>query len=366
MKIALILPGGVDPSGVERVVPAWLWQIERLARVHELHVFALRQPGAPAEYPLLGATVHNLGVESPLAAVGALLSALRRRGRFDVLHAFWAGTPGLAACIAGRRFRVPVIVSIAGGELVAYPEIGYGGALRCRNRMVVRSTLRLAARVTVASGGLEAQLRAIGVPEGRVVRVPLGVPRDRFTPAERPPDGPWRLLHVASLNRVKDQGTLLAAFARIVRRLPEVRLDVVGEDTLGGVLVRQAEEMELDGRVHFAGWRPSTELPDWYRRAHLHLLTSRHEAGPVAVLEAAACGVATVGTHVGHVEDLAPSAAVSVPVGDAEALADAALELLQDDCRRRQIADAARTFALEHDADRTAARFESIYREVTA
>ena len=66
MRIGLIVTGGVDRSGRERVTPALLWLIERLARRHDVHVFALHYYRAPCTYSLLGATVHDVGrVEGP-------------------------------------------------------------------------------------------------------------------------------------------------------------------------------------------------------------------------------------------------------------------------------------------------------------
>jgi hypothetical protein len=65
MKIALIVPGGVDRSGRERVVPVLLWLIERLARRHSLHVFVLDYYTEPCTYQLFGATIHD-PVASPI------------------------------------------------------------------------------------------------------------------------------------------------------------------------------------------------------------------------------------------------------------------------------------------------------------
>jgi len=66
MRIGLVVTGGVDRSGRERVVPSLLWLIERLARRHEVHVFALHYYRDPCTYPLLGATVHDVGrVDGP-------------------------------------------------------------------------------------------------------------------------------------------------------------------------------------------------------------------------------------------------------------------------------------------------------------
>ena len=47
MKVALIVPGGVDRSGEVRVIPALLALIRRLAADHELHVFATHQEPTP-------------------------------------------------------------------------------------------------------------------------------------------------------------------------------------------------------------------------------------------------------------------------------------------------------------------------------
>jgi hypothetical protein len=50
-----------------------------------------------------------------------------------------------------------------------------------------------------------------------------------------------------------------------------------------------------------------------------------------------------------------------VPVGDADALAAAIVDLLHDTPRRQRIAGAAHAWTLAHDADATAAAFERLY-----
>src|ERR1700716_108575 len=54
MRIGIIVTGGVDASGRERVVPALLWLVERLARRHDVHVFATHYYPGARTYPLLG------------------------------------------------------------------------------------------------------------------------------------------------------------------------------------------------------------------------------------------------------------------------------------------------------------------------
>jgi glycosyltransferase involved in cell wall biosynthesis len=368
VRLALVVPGGVDRSGRERVIPALLWLIERLARRHNVHVFALSQEKEPGDYALLGAHVHNLGMPSRSAWPGQALLLTKRRlfreleshGPFDLIHAFWANNPGFLASLAARRLRRPLVLSLGGGELVALGDIGYGSRLLLRERLKVWWALRSAARVTVASSPMLEVARRRGVTPDIV---PLGVDREFFE--ERTTAGrPLRLLHVGSLNRVKDQAMLLRAFRRVANEIPDVHLDLVGEDTLGGAVERAVAAARLETSVTLHGFLPSEKVLGFFRRADLFVLSSRHEAGPLVVLEAAACGVPTVGTAVGHVLDLAPDRAIAVPVGDDAALAEGILTLLRDEPRRRAMGEAARRWARDHDADATAAAFERIYREI--
>jgi glycosyltransferase involved in cell wall biosynthesis len=205
-----------------------------------------------------------------------------------------------------------------------------------------------------AAAGFEARL------------VPLGVEPAGFLPrAPRSPSDPVRLLHVGSLNRVKDQATLLGAFALALERAQSLRLDVVGEDTLGGEVQALAVRLGLGDAVTFHGWLPTDGVRPLFARADLLVVSSRHEAGPVVLVEAAACGVPTVGTAVGHVAEGDGVRSRAVPVGDARALAGAIVALAADEPLRRRMGEAALAWARENDAVRTAARFEAVYRRVS-
>jgi glycosyltransferase involved in cell wall biosynthesis len=367
MRIGLGVTGGVDRSGRERVTPCLLWLVERLARRHELHVFVLHYYPEPCSYPLLGATVHDIGrVSRPpglrrMAQRRRLSALIDAHGPFDVLHAY-QGVPAIVAAPAARRRGIPLVASFESGELTSIDDIGYGLQRRWFDRRAIATVLREAARVTVPTAFMARQVPA-GLSPAPVTIVATGVDANAFPLAARDQGPPWRLLRVASLSDVKDHVTLLAAFAHLVDRGLDVHLDIVGEDTMGG-RVQALAGGRLAARVTFHGFQPTDRLAAFYAQAHLHVVSSRHEAAPIVMLEAAAAGLATVGTAVGYAADWQPDRAVAVPTRDPAALANAIAGLLQDPARRARIAAAAREWTLAHDADWTAAQFDAIYAAV--
>ena len=362
MKIAIVVPGGVDRSGTHRVIPCLLWLIERLVRAgDEVHVFALGQEPRPGRWQLLGAEIHNAGARPRRVRTLAAMLGEHRRDRFDVVHAFWAGAPGVAAAAFARLTRVPLVVSLPGGDLIAIPDIDYGVQLTRRGRFWTRFTLSTATQVTVRSEWMRAEAAALGVD---AACMPIGVALDRWPttpPRRRDPTRPLRLIHVANLNLVKDQETLLLAMAALRGRGVAFQLDMIGLDTLGGAVQRRCAALGLDDRVTFHGFQPHAETRRWYEQADLLVMSSRHETGPVTAIEAGIAGVPTIGTAVGLIADWAPDAAVAVPVGDSNALAAAIERLAGDDHTRIHLAQSAQDAAMRQDADVTTADFRRLY-----
>ena len=249
--------------------------------------------------------------------------------------------------------------------MIALEDIAYGGQSTLRGRLYVRLALSGATRITVPSEPMQeaAALRGYqrsAFPSALIAR---RGPSRRRVPA--PPAG-RRDCCMCALESVKDQETLLRAAAVLATNGVPFALDIVGTDTLDGEIQRLAASLGLSDRVIFHGFLPQHELRPFFERADLLLVSSRHEADPVVVLEAAIAGVPTVGTAVGHIAEWAPHAAVAVPIRDAEALARETATLLGDEPRRWRIAAAAQARAIQQDADWTAREVVTIYDRLTS
>ena len=193
----------------------------------------------------------------------AAIMAEHRRGPFDVLHAFWVVPQAVIAVCAGKLLGCPVVAHVTGSELVALPDIRYGLRRTWRGRMWVRFGLSGATQITAACAPMIDALRALGYA---AERVPLGVDLARWpqaAPRPRRAGTAAQLVHVADLNRVKDQTTLLLAARGLADRGVDFRLDIAGVDTLDGAVQALARHLSLETLVHFHGRAAARTAAPW-------------------------------------------------------------------------------------------------------
>ncbi len=345
MKIGILVPGfSVDER--DWCIPALLNFVRTLAAENEIHVFALEYPYRRDNYRVYGAAVHSMNGRNrgkwyaPRLWSNALSAIIteNRRGHFDVLHAFWVNETGFLAMLVARAIRVPMVASVAGGELVGLRHIAYGGQLHFIERSMTRWVMQNANRITVGSRYLQ---KIVSAWRADAQILPLGVDTQMFSPAQRVPNTEIKILNVGSLVPVKGQESLLDAFGRL--GLNSV-LEIVGDGVQTESLSTRAKQSGLLNRVNFCGALAHDTLPAKYRAADVVVQSSWHEAQGMATLEAAACDAAIAGTPTGILPELAErGAAVAARDFNPSALADAihsAIEARTEiGCRPREIAE---------------------------
>jgi glycosyltransferase involved in cell wall biosynthesis len=368
VKVALLVPGGVDRSGTHRVVPCLLSLIERLVeRGDEVHVFALQHDPVPGRWSLLGATVRNAGKRPRSLRTLWSMFAEHWRAPFDVIHAvcYWNRTAAVGA-VASWLIGVPLVLTLVDGEVVSQPAIAFGGQRTWRSRLALRMAAKRARVVTAQSDFMRDLAVRLGISARTVI---LGVDLRRWPllPARpRVADARLRLLHVGRLTPVKDHITLLEAMAILRQEGQWFELEAIGEGALSATVAQAARRFAVADVVHFRPIMAQSELRPWFERADLLVVSSIHESGPLVALEAAVAGIPTVGTAVGYVSDWAPTAALAVPVRDPAALAAAIRELADDEARRLALAANAQRIAVRSDASETARLMREIYREAAS
>lgn len=362
MKIAVVVSGGLHPSGVEQVVPSWIELFSSLAGAHEIHAFALKHLPDARTYELRGFHVHDLG--RPSAAFGltrmvqerALARELSVHGPFDVIHGIWGDPAAQLAARLGKQLNTPSIATFDSGEFESLPDIDYGSQRSVRGRAAVAEALT-ATLTHVCSNFMAARAQRAGA---RPVIIPLTTVRAATRRRTRSPQAPLAILQVASLSRVKNQLLLIEALAQIDPAVVS-RVDLVGEDTLGGWLQRRGAELSVADRVFFHGFKPQSELHSFYGGADVYVQTSLHEAAGVSVLEAAAAGLPVIGTRAGYVADWASRRALAIT--DAPELAAALTALHADPSTASAMAARAQKWSTANNVAAMTAKFDALYRE---
>jgi glycosyltransferase involved in cell wall biosynthesis len=278
-----------------------------------------------------------------LTTIGALTRLIADRG-IDIVHSHDYKT-SLLTWLAARRSSVRAMATAHGwtGNSARERFLYYPGD----KRLLARFPL-----VIAVSGEIRRELIAHGARPERVRTLLNGIDPLAFRrhaasePAARarfgvPPDAVV-LGAVGRLERQKRFDLLIAAFAEVAERYPNVRLLIAGEGSARPALERQIESLVLTDRCRLVGLQ--ADVVCFHHALDLFVQSSEYEGTPNAVLEAMALETPIVATDVGGTSELCEDGVHGLIVSsrDKPALARAIETLIEDAGRRNALVSAAR------------------------
>lgn len=322
--------------------PEFVLTLARSLRAFDVRVVVPRTPGAPRAEVIDGVAVRRVAyfpkrweglaadaivptlraqpwrvAEIPFLFGALFLGTIREvrgRRRTSVVNAHWIVPAGVVALLAGLVTGVPYVVTVHGAD--AYALRGrFVGWLK-------RLVLRRATAVLPVSTDIA---RTLGVEEAPVLRMGVDTTAIRSQIGPRAPqDG--LLVGIGRLADKKGFDVLLDALAR----LPDARLEIVGDGPDRGELEARADRLGIVGRVRFLGRQPRNGVLAALGRATVVVIPSKVGAGgdmegtPVVLCEAMAAGVPIVASDLGGLGECLTDGVTGmlVPPGDVDALAD--------------------------------------------
>lgn len=273
------------------------------------------------------------------------IAAERFIGEFDLFHGPDFVVPPTAA---------PTVVTVHDLSFLVAPEYADPHLVRYLSAAVPRALQRANAILTV-SATIAGELgeRFPNVRE-RLFAIPNGVscpPRVERKPARRP-----TVLMVGTIEPRKDHYCLLSAMELVWDKRPDAQLIVVGRPGwLSDDIVAAIRATRARRPLRWLSNADDATLERCYAAATLVAYPARYEGFGLPVLEAMARGVPVVTSDAPALREVSGGHARSVPAGDAEALAIAILELIDDEEMRSALAAAGQHWSTQFSWDRTAA-----------
>jgi L-malate glycosyltransferase len=329
---------------------------DRLAEYSSVEIsFQAINPRLPGPLGFLQSVKYVRTIVTTLLYVAMLAVRVRR---CDVLHVYsasnWsfllAPTP---AILFGKLYGKKVVLDYHSGEIEEH--------LQNWGKTAV-PTIALADVVATPSDFVAEALEWYGVAEARTI--PNFIDTRPFRFRER---GPLRPVFLTNrlLEPLYNVGCVLRAFRLVQERYPEARLVVGGHGPERVRLERLTDELGLRNVV-FAGRTPPERMPDQYAEAEVYLMATKMDCMPLSVLEAFASGLPVVATRVGGVPYLIADGETGLLVesDDHEAMADAAVRLLEDEALARAVARRAREVCGRYTAESVLGAWVSLYSEL--
>jgi glycosyltransferase involved in cell wall biosynthesis len=218
------------------------------------------------------------------------------------------------------------------------------------------------------------EIRA-GISPNRIQTMYLGIPLDDFEGTNfplrgRPPIG-WndpdikKVISVGRFSPVKGVRYVVEAAIQVIKLRDDVVWWLVGQDGPESAVCRSLiRAAKLDDRIDCLIQR--NDITALLKNSYMQVVGSLSEGLPFTILEASACGIPTIGTRIGGMDEaiLDGITGILVPRYSGSALAEASLHLLEDRQLREQMGQAARSYINQHfDAEILVGKLLDMYEE---
>lgn len=327
---------------------------------HSVTMFCARPAGGPRDEMIDGVRYLRRGGRLSVY-LWALIAVLRLRP--DLVIDVQNGMPFLTALVA----RCPVVVLLHHLHKLQWrswfgPVLGRVGWWL--ESWVAPRVYRNCRYVTV-SEHTRSELALLGIDPERVAVVPNGLDPAPHVTSGRDPRP--LLVAVSRLVPHKRIEHAVETVARLHRRWPDLRLEIIGRGPSAEPLAAYAAALGVADRVTIHGWVDEQEKHEILARSWVHLCPSVKEGWGIVVMEAGAHGVPTVAYHAaGGVGESVLNGKTGLLADDLDEFVTAVESLLKCGLMRTGLGEASREYVAGFEWEHSVRSFDRVVRGVLA
>jgi N-acetyl-alpha-D-glucosaminyl L-malate synthase BshA len=314
-------------------------------------------------YPLFEHQPYTLALATKMAKVA-------ETENLDILHVHYAIPHSISAILARESLkpnrRLPVITTLHGTDITlvgadrSYLPITRYGIVQSDGVTAISHYLKAATKEIFQFDEITVIPNFVCASDYK--RHPVDELRKSLAP-----NGESLLVHVSNFRPVKRPVDCAEIFARVLKKVTNVRLVMVGDGSERMNVEHRARCLNIYEKCSFVGKQPN--IVDYLSACDVLLLPSEQESFGLAALEAMACEVPVIASRVGGVPEVVDDGETGFlsEVGDVEKMAEDAARLLADADFRRNMGHRARELALKrYRTDIVIPQYMQFYEKVVA
>jgi N-acetyl-alpha-D-glucosaminyl L-malate synthase BshA len=344
-------------------------------RGHKVHFITYRQPArlttfqenvyyhevSTADYPLFEYTPYDTALASKLVDVV-------KYENLDILHVHYAIPHAAVAYMAKKILLtegryVPVVTTLHGTDITL---VGNNNAFA----PVVAFSINKSDGVTAVSESLRQQTYDYFDIEKEIKVIYNFIDLERFKRNNKDhfrraiaPDDEYILVHTSNFRKVKRVDDVIRVFHKVHQKVPS-KLLLVGDGPERHNLEELCRSLKLCDQIRFLGKQDAVE--ELLAVADLFIMPSESESFGLAALEAMACEVPVISSNTGGLPEvnIHGETGYLADVGDVDAMAKYALDILKDEETLGRFRAKALAQAQRFDIKNILPQYEAYYEHV--
>jgi glycosyltransferase involved in cell wall biosynthesis len=337
------------------------------AEGHEITLFCSHFPGAVKEEEIDGIRIVRKGNRNLFNYIVPTEYAVRfRHEKYDIVIDDINKIPFYTPAFV-RRPLLSMVMHLFDRSIFKEASVPAASYVYCAEKLALSIYKRTP--VVAISESTRRELLSNGFPRENIFLVPCAVNHSAYRQLDEEDRSQPLIGYVGRIKKYKSVDHLLLALAIVLKEMPEIKLNIIGEGDGRPAFQKLAHELRLEHAVTFTGFLPLEEKVKLLNRMKLVVNTSAKEGWGLTVTEANACGAPAIASDVPGLRDAVIDGETGLlyEYGNIEQLAEKILLVLRDTNLQKRLSASALRYAASLTWDNSAKiMLETIEKVISA